>query len=71
MGLKYPCNLCEYQAKQQGHLKTHIQSVHKKIKYSCNLCGHQFTQQGNLMRHIQSVHEKIRIQTKNNPFLQM
>ena len=30
---RYSCNQCYYQATQKVNLKTHIQSVHKKIKY--------------------------------------
>ena len=29
--VKHPCNQCEYKATTQGHLKTHIGSVHKYL----------------------------------------
>ena len=32
----------------KGYLKTHIQSVHKRVKYSCIQCGKPLTQQGDL-----------------------
>ena len=59
-GIKYPCNLCDYQATTQGSLQTHIKSVHEGIKYACNQCDYQAKRQDNLQRHIQSVHEGIK-----------
>ena len=34
-GVRYFCNQCDYQAKQQGHLISHIQSKHEGVKYAC------------------------------------
>ena len=60
MNVDYPCNQCEYKATKQGHLKTHIESVHEKVKYPCNQCGKQFTQEFTRKRHVESVHEKVK-----------
>ena len=54
--IKYPCDLCEYQAPLQGSLNTHIKSVHEKVKYPCNICEYEATGKGDVKRHIQSVH---------------
>ena len=59
-GIKYPCNQCDYQATQQGSLKTHIQSKHEGVKYPCNQCDYQFTDKSSLRKHIQSKHEYIK-----------
>ena len=56
-GIKYPCNLCDYQASYQSHLTTHIQSKHEGIKYPCNQCDYQSTQQSNLQTHIKRKHK--------------
>ena len=39
-GIKYLYNQyqCDYQATQQGHLQTHIQSKHEDKVYLCNHC---------------------------------
>ena len=33
-GVKYACNLCDYQAKIQTNLTVHIQSIHEGVKYN-------------------------------------
>jgi hypothetical protein len=30
MGMKYPCNLCSYQATAKGSLKKHQDTIHRK-----------------------------------------
>ena len=32
LGIKYPCDLCEYQATEMGSLNVHIKTVHKMEK---------------------------------------
>ena len=39
-GGKYTCNHCDYQAGNQSHLTTHIQSQHEGVKYACNQCDY-------------------------------
>ena len=48
-------NLCEYKTKQQGHLNTHIESVHEKVRYPCIQCHKEFRTQGYLKIYIESV----------------
>ena len=53
---KYPCNECDYQAKQRGNLQAHIRSKHEGIRYNCNQCDYQATTQGHLQSHIEAKH---------------
>ena len=32
-GVKYACDKCDYQATQQGNLRTHMKSKHEGVKY--------------------------------------
>ena len=58
MGVRYPCNQCEYSAAQPGSLKTHIQSIHARVRfpcakeYQCDLCEYTATTVGDLTVHI-------------------
>ena len=56
----YLCDQCDKQFKMQGHLNSHIQSVHGGVKYDCNQCDYQFSTQGSLNTHIQSKHEGVK-----------
>ena len=60
VGMKYPCNQCNYKATTQSSLKTHILSVHDCVKYPCHQCEYKATQQSHLKRHIDSVHEGVK-----------
>ena len=57
---KYACNQCDYQAIQQVHLKTHIESKHEGVKYACDQCDYQASRQDHLKTHIESKHNGIR-----------
>ena len=57
---RYPCNQCDYQAKHQSGLKTHIQSLHEHVKYACNQCDYRATTQSSLTAHIQFKHEGVK-----------
>ena len=48
--------MCDQKFSQQCHLKTHIESVHKKVKYPCYQCEYKAPSQGGLKRHIETVH---------------
>ena len=61
---KYPCILCDYQAKRRDHLTQHEQSVYEGVKYPCQQCEHKATTQGSLTKHIQSTHVGKKYQCK-------
>ena len=49
----YACTICDFQTKQKGLLKVHINSVHYKMKiWSCDLCKFTSVQKGNLRAHV-------------------
>ena len=58
--VKYFCNHCDKQFKQQPHLKNHIQSKHEGVKYACNQCEYKATFQSSLKTHIKSQHEGVK-----------
>ena len=39
-GVQYPCNLCNYKAKQKSELKTHLKTIHRRLYYLCGQCGY-------------------------------
>ena len=49
-------NKCEQKQTTMEDVKTHIESVHKKVKYPCNQCEYKAPSQGGLKRHIETVH---------------
>ena len=55
-GVKYPCNLCDYEATEQRSLTRHKQSGHEGVKCPCNLCDYEATKQSHLTAHKKSVH---------------
>ena len=57
-GVKYACNLCDYQATRQSSVTRHIESVHEGVKYACNQCDYQGSQRGNLTTHILYKHNR-------------
>ena len=50
-GVRYSCDLCEYNATQKGNLKKHQQSQHEGVRYQ-----YQTTQRESLKVHQQSQH---------------
>ena len=58
-GETFPCQYCEYKAKQKGNLKTHIQSIHEGKTFQCQYCVNKATQKCNIKTHIQSIHFNI------------
>ena len=56
MGVKFPCDDCEFNGTTRQNLERHIQSVHKGIKIPCDLCDYKFTQISNLNRHKKNRH---------------
>ena len=54
------CNHCQYSTKIKGHMKQHINSVHRKIRFTCSECGKSFSQKSSLNLHIRGIHIGIR-----------
>ena len=57
---KFLCTHCDYKATKNGHLKTHIKSVHEGKKFPCQHCEYKATFKVSLQTHIKSVHEAMR-----------
>ena len=43
VGIRYPCDQCEFSATAQGDLKKHKQNKHEKIRYPSDQCDTVFT----------------------------
>merc|ERR1711874_58908 len=56
----FPCNECEYIAKESKHLKQHVEGVHLKIRYPCDQCDWKGSTKGILKIHVQKRHEGVR-----------
>ena len=52
---KFLCTNCDYKATDNGHLKTHIKSVHEGLKFQCPHCEHSATQKGHMKNHIKNL----------------
>ena len=50
-GVRYDCDMCDYQATIQSNLARHKQSKHEGVRYDYVLCDYQSTQQGTLATH--------------------
>ena len=37
-GIIYPCNYCDYKAKQKQRLLVHVDAIHNIVYYSCEVC---------------------------------
>ena len=49
--IKYPCDICDYQATVKGDLKIHKESKHFGVKHPCSLCDYQATHKNSLTRY--------------------
>ena len=56
-GIKYPCNLCDYEANQQISLRSHVKSIHEGVRYECEHCDKEFSHKSDLTIHIKGKHE--------------
>ena len=54
--VKFPCDQCDYKAKDKGYLLKHIKSRHEGVKYPCDQCAYKATFKGALRRHIKLKH---------------
>ena len=58
-GITYPCNYCDYKAKQKQRLLVHVDAIHNKVYYSCEACEYKTGFKEVLRKHIKSVHDGV------------
>ncbi|NWH70799.1 ZFAT protein, partial [Piaya cayana] len=56
-GEKFSCDYCPFTCLSKGHLKVHIERVHKKIKQHCRFCKKKYSDVKNLIKHIKEAHD--------------
>ena len=64
----FPCDQCNYIAKQMGHLKRHKQAKHQMLKIPCDVCDKQFSYKDQMKRHMNSVHNRCMHKCDNCDF---
>ena len=57
LGVKYVCDLCDYQAKRKDTLLEHMNSKHEGVAYHCLQCDFKTAYKRCLNKHIESMHE--------------
>ena len=58
---RFPCQQCDYKAKQKGHLLTHIKTIHEGVKFPCEQCDYKATQKVSILRHVKSKHKVVKL----------
>uniref|UniRef100_A0ACB8FEV4 Uncharacterized protein n=1 Tax=Sphaerodactylus townsendi TaxID=933632 RepID=A0ACB8FEV4_9SAUR len=56
-GEKFSCECCPFTCLSKGHLKVHVERVHKKIKQHCRFCKKKYSDVKNLIKHIKEAHD--------------
>ncbi|KAI5281121.1 Zinc Finger Protein Zfat [Manis pentadactyla] len=56
-GEKFACDYCSFTCLSKGHLKVHVERVHKKIKQHCRFCKKKYSDVKNLIKHIRDAHD--------------
>ncbi|XP_008841927.1 zinc finger protein ZFAT isoform X1 [Nannospalax galili] len=56
-GEKFACDCCAFTCLSKGHLKVHVERVHKKIKQHCRFCRKKYSDVKNLIKHIRDTHD--------------
>ncbi|XP_062987234.1 zinc finger protein ZFAT [Elgaria multicarinata webbii] len=56
-GEKFACDHCPFTCLSKGHLKVHVERVHKKIKQHCRFCKKKYSDVKNLIKHIKEAHD--------------
>ncbi|XP_044308803.1 zinc finger protein ZFAT isoform X1 [Varanus komodoensis] len=56
-GEKFSCDHCPFTCLSKGHLKVHVERVHKKIKQHCRFCKKKYSDVKNLIKHIKEAHD--------------
>ncbi|KAG8429450.1 hypothetical protein GDO86_020145, partial [Hymenochirus boettgeri] len=63
-GEKFTCEHCPFSCLSKGHLKVHIERVHKKIKQHCCFCKKKYSDVKNLLKHIKDAHDLSDVKVK-------
>nr|XP_023668819.1 zinc finger protein ZFAT isoform X1 [Paramormyrops kingsleyae] len=56
-GEKFSCEYCSFNCLSKGHLKVHVERVHKKVKQHCRFCKKKYSDVKNLLKHIRESHD--------------
>lgn len=65
-GEKFSCDHCSFSCLSKGHLKVHVERVHKKIKQHCRFCKKKYSDVKNLIKHIKDTHDLLDKKVKDN-----
>ncbi|XP_072266736.1 zinc finger protein ZFAT isoform X2 [Pyxicephalus adspersus] len=58
-GEKFSCDHCSFSCLSKGHLKVHVERVHKKIKQHCRFCKKKYSDVKNLIKHVKETHNLL------------
>ena len=64
----YPCDKCNYIAKQKGHLKRHKEAKHELHKISCDMCDKSFSTKEIVKRHVTDIHNRYMLKCDSCDF---
>ena len=56
LGIKFPCDQCDYKATRPDALRTHKRSKNEGKNAPCLQCEHKAFDIGSLSKHVKSVH---------------
>ncbi|XP_040350411.1 zinc finger protein ZFAT isoform X2 [Herpailurus yagouaroundi] len=56
-GEKFACDYCAFTCLSKGHLKVHVERVHKKVKQHCRFCKKKYSDVKNLIKHVRHAHD--------------
>ncbi|XP_036904488.1 zinc finger protein ZFAT [Sturnira hondurensis] len=56
-GEKFSCDCCTFTCLSKGHLKVHVERVHKKVKQHCRFCRKKYSDVKNLIKHVRHAHD--------------
>ena len=59
-GIKFKCELCDYEANEKKMLKTHVKVQHENFRFTCDQCSLEFATPQGLRMHKKADHEGIR-----------
>ncbi|KAM9308603.1 zinc finger protein ZFAT [Gastrophryne carolinensis] len=58
-GEKFSCEHCVFSCLSKGHLKVHVERVHKKVKQHCRFCKKKYSDIKNLIKHVREAHNLL------------